>query len=114
VAARGEVLSLLRPVGFLRHARLERFLVVQADRVTESIETVLVAPMDEALPIYTAMPGAIPISAREAGAKKKFVAILTQVTCLPLERFESIAVGQIDRGTSARIDGTLRLVLGLA
>lgn len=114
MAARGDVLSLRRAVGFLRDARLERFLVLQADRVTESIETVLVAPLDEALALYSAMPGAVPISARDAGAKKRQVALLTQLMALPLERFESAAVGQIDRATRVRVDGTLRLVLDLA
>ena len=113
MAARGDVLALRRPIGFLAGAELDRFVVVQADRITRAIETILVAPLDEAVPVYAAMPGAVPVSASEAGTKKKQVALVTQVTALPLDRFEPVAAGRIDRATRARIDSVLRLVLDL-
>ena len=114
MAERGDILALKRPIGFLAGAELDRFVVVQADRITRAIETVLVAPLDEAVSIYSDMPGAVPVSALEAGTKKKQVALVTQITALPLERFEPTAAGRIDRATRARIDGVLRLVLDLA
>jgi hypothetical protein len=88
VAVRGEVLALRRAVGFLPKARLERFVIVQADSVTRALETVLVAPLDEALPVYGAMPGALAVSAREAGTRKGQVALLTSLATVALERFE--------------------------
>src|SRR5689334_1063453 len=97
VAARGEVLALRRPIGFLPNARLERCVVLQADRLTRVIATVLVAPLDVALDVYASMPGALPVTAAEAGADKKQVALLTQIMTLPLERFDAAAVGQLNR-----------------
>jgi mRNA-degrading endonuclease toxin of MazEF toxin-antitoxin module len=114
VAARGEILALKRPIGFLAGAEIDRFVVVQADRVTRAIETVLVAPLDEAVPVYSNMPGAVPVSPSEAGTKKKQVALITQVTALPLDRFEPTAAGRVDRTTRGRIDTVLKLVLDLA
>lgn len=113
MAARGDVLALKRPIAFLAGAELDRFVVVQADRITRALETVLVAPLDEAVSLYTEMPGAVPVSPSEAGTKKKQVALVTQLTVLPLDRFEPIAAGSIDRTTSARIDAVLKLVLDL-
>jgi mRNA-degrading endonuclease toxin of MazEF toxin-antitoxin module len=111
VAARGEVLALQRPVGFLPNARLERFVVVQADRITRAAETIMVAPLDEALSFYASMPGAVPVSAREAGTDKKQVLLLTQIMTLPMERFSVAAVGGLDSSTRTRMNSVLRLVL---
>jgi mRNA-degrading endonuclease toxin of MazEF toxin-antitoxin module len=113
VAARGDVLALRRPIGFLAGAELDRFVVMQADRITLALETILVAPLDEALPVYAALPGAVPVSANEAGTKKRQVALVTQLTALPLDRFEPMTAGRLDRATQARLDGVLRLVLDL-
>jgi mRNA-degrading endonuclease toxin of MazEF toxin-antitoxin module len=113
VAGRGEVLALRRAVGFLPDARLDRFVIVQADRLTRISETVLVAPLDEALDLYASLPGALPVSAVEAGAKRRQVALLTQIVTLPVERFEPTAVGKLERPTRAKMDQVLRLVLDL-
>jgi mRNA-degrading endonuclease toxin of MazEF toxin-antitoxin module len=113
VALRGDVLALRKPIGFLPNARLERFVVLQADRVTAIVETAVVAPLDDALPMYSSMPGALLVAASEAGARKKQVALLTQIMTLPLERFEVSAVGKFNRVTRVRMDEILRLVLSL-
>jgi mRNA-degrading endonuclease toxin of MazEF toxin-antitoxin module len=113
VALRGDVLELRKPIGFLPNARLERFVVLQSDRITATVETVVVAPLDEALAMYSAMPGALLVAASEAGARKKQVALLTQIVTLPLERFEASRVGRLNRVTRARMDEILRLVLAL-
>lgn len=114
MAARGDVLALRRAVGFLPNARLERFVVVQADEITRVTETALVAPLDDALGIYSSMPGAVPVSASEGGAEKRQVVVLTQIMALPIERFDPMAVGRLGRATRARMDSVLRLVLDLA
>jgi mRNA-degrading endonuclease toxin of MazEF toxin-antitoxin module len=107
------VLALRRAVGFLPNARLERFVVIQADEITRAIETVLVAPLDESLAVYAHMPGAVPVSAREAGTQKKQVALITQLAALPTDRFEPSAVGRVEAGTRTHIDRVLELVLDL-
>jgi mRNA-degrading endonuclease toxin of MazEF toxin-antitoxin module len=114
VASRGEVLSLRRAVGFLPNARLERFVILQADRISRVSDTVLVAPLDEALEMYGPLPGALPLTPAEAGTRTKQVALLTHIVTLPLDRFEAVAVGRLARSTRGRLDEVLRLVLDLA
>ena len=114
MAARGDVLALRRTIGFLPGAELARFVVVQADRITRALDTVVVAPLDEALPVYSSLPGAVPVSASEAGTKKKQVALVTQLTTLPLDRFEPTPAGRIDRSTRTQLESVIRLVLELA
>lgn len=114
MAARGDVLALKRAVGFLPGAELDRFVVIQADRITQALDTVVVAPLDEAIDAYSVMPGAVPVSPTESGAKKKQVVLLTQIATVPLSRFEPSSVGRLAHGTRTKMDGVLRLVLGLS
>jgi len=113
VAARGDILALKRAVGFLPGAELDRFVVVQVDRMTQTLDTVIVCPLDEAVEAYSAMPGAVPVSPSEAGTKKKQVAIATQIVTLPLSRFEASIAGRLTRTTRSRLDDVLKLVLEL-
>lgn len=114
MAARGDVLALRRAVGFLPGAELDRCVVIQADRITQALDTVLVAPLDEAIDAYAALPGAVPVSPAESGTRKKQVVLLTQIATVPLSRFEPASVGRLTHPTRTKMDGVLTLVLDLA
>ena len=47
------------------------------------------------------------------GALEGQVALVTQITSLPLERFEAVAAGQLRPTTLARIGAVTKLVLDL-
>lgn len=111
--ARGDVLALRRGIGFLPGAVLERFAIFQSDRMTGLLDTVIAIPLDEARPEYAGLPGLVPVSPKEAGTKRAQVALVTQLTSLPAERFEAMGVGKLRPSTLARIGGVVKLVLGL-
>jgi len=111
--ARGDVLALRRAIGFLPGAKLDRFAVVQSDRLARVLDTVIAVPLDEARPEYAGIPGIVPVGSREAGTKRDQVALVTQLTSLPGDRFEPSAVGKLRSTTLARIAEVTKLVLEL-
>ena len=111
--ARGDVLALRRAIGFLPGAKLERFAVIQSDRLARALDTVIAVPLDEARGEYAGLPGIVPVSSREAGTKRDQVALVTQLTSLPAERFEAAAAGKLRATTLARIAEVMKLVLEL-
>jgi mRNA-degrading endonuclease toxin of MazEF toxin-antitoxin module len=113
VAARGEVLQLKRAIGFLPGERLELFLVVQSDRLAKALDTVLAVPLDKAHPDYAGLPGIVGLGPAELGERKARVAVVPQLTCLPLERFELHPAARVKPATLIRIDRVIKLVLDL-
>jgi mRNA-degrading endonuclease toxin of MazEF toxin-antitoxin module len=104
---------LRRAIGFLPGARLERFAVLQSDRLSRAIDTVIAIPLDEARPEYAGLPGAVPVSVREAASGREQVALVTQLTSLPRSRFEASAVGRLRPATLSQIGRVVRVVLEL-
>jgi mRNA-degrading endonuclease toxin of MazEF toxin-antitoxin module len=113
VAIRGEVLVLRRAIGFLPNGKLERFAVIQSDQLSGVLDTVIAVPLDDAIKDYAALPGMVPVSAAEAGSAAEQVALVTQLTCLPLERFEPSRAGRLRPATMSRVSRVAKLVLDL-
>lgn len=113
MAGRAEVLALRRAVGFLAGAKLSSFLVVQLDRLGPVLDTVVVVPLDEAHPDYAGLPGLVRATRAESGAAVEQVAVVPQVTSLPLERCEAAPVGRARPATLEQVARALRMVLEL-
>lgn len=92
---------------------MERFVVLQADVYNRVLDTIVVAPLDRAFGFYDDLPGAVPVSAAEAGAEHKQVVLLPQVASVPAAQFDPVAVGKLRPATLARVGGELKLVLDL-
>jgi mRNA-degrading endonuclease toxin of MazEF toxin-antitoxin module len=114
VARRGEVLELRRRIGFGGGGRVERFVVLQADHVTRVLGTVLAAPLDDALSVYSRYPGALPVTSSEAGTRGNQVLLLPQLSSLALDRFEPDVCGKLRSETLRRAERTLKLLLELS
>lgn len=112
MARRGDVVELHRPAGFgaavLRHA-----VVVQSDLLNQQIGTYVLVPLDIRQDIHFGHPGAIPVSATEAGLKHEQVALVASVFSAPADRVEKGAQGSLLPATLARLDDVLRRVLSL-
>ena len=111
--ARGDILALRRGIGFGAKHKLERFVVVQNDVLSDAFETVLAVPLDEDTPVYRGYGLALPVSAAESGTRRGHVALVAQLTCVALDRFEPSPVGKLKRTTLDRLSRTLELVLDL-
>jgi len=114
VASRGDVLALKRRIGFGPGGAVEHFAVLQADGFNEALETLLVAPLDEAYAFYSGFPGAVALSASEANAPTPRVLLVTQLACIAAAKFEPIRAAKLRRLTLAKVDRVLRLVLALS
>ena len=110
---RGEVFALRRGIGFGSRGA-ERFVVLQADRISAALDTVLAAPLDDALQIYATFGGAVPVGASEAGTRADQVVVVTQLSCVAIDYFEPMPVGKVKPATLARVNRVLRLVLHLS
>ncbi|MBI4702481.1 MAG: type II toxin-antitoxin system PemK/MazF family toxin [Deltaproteobacteria bacterium] len=115
MARRGEVLLLKGRLGFAARGDGELFVVVQDDRLGDSLlPTTIALPLDSATALYERSPWAVPVSAEEAGARVAYVAVATHPCTIALERFAPAAVGRLKAATLAKLDRVLRLVLGLS
>jgi mRNA-degrading endonuclease toxin of MazEF toxin-antitoxin module len=113
VAARGDILQLKRAIGFLSGERLELFLVVQSDRLAKALDTVLVVPLDKNYPGYAGLPGIVGLGPADLAERTARVAVVPQLTSLPLERFEPQPTARVKPATLVRIDRVIKLVLDL-
>jgi len=87
-------------------------LVVQADAFNRSrIETVVVVVLTSSLRLVAA-PGNVLLSARDSGLPRDSVANVSQVATLDRVVLTERA-GRLSRRLMARVEGGLRLVLGL-
>ena len=114
MAARGDVLALRRAIGFLPGERIDRFAVLQSDRLAGVLDTVVVIPLDDRRPEYSTLPGVVPVTGAEAGTEREQAALVTQLTNLGLDRFEASPVGRLRPATLRRIGQVLKLVLELS
>jgi mRNA-degrading endonuclease toxin of MazEF toxin-antitoxin module len=90
-----------RRLGFDVGHRREHFVVLQSDLLQADLDTVVVAPLDEDLPLYAHDPLVVHVSKREAGTTMPQVVLITHMTSVLRERFEPARVGRL-RSTSMR------------
>ncbi|MBI4816357.1 MAG: type II toxin-antitoxin system PemK/MazF family toxin [Deltaproteobacteria bacterium] len=107
------MLELKRRIGFGAAKRPERFVVLQAEALSLALESIVVAPLDQALDVYRAFPAAIPISANEAGTASDQIVLLTQLGTLAASSFQVGPVGRLLPATLVEVDRMLKMVLGL-
>ena len=114
MAAHGEVLALKRRLGFGSGDRVEHFVVLQSDRFTAHLETVVAAPLDAAMDVYAGDPASVRVTAREAGTRADQVVLVALLAALPTARFEPAPVGQLDRPSIVSVSRVLRLLFELS
>jgi mRNA-degrading endonuclease toxin of MazEF toxin-antitoxin module len=113
VAQRGDVLVALRQVGFGVAGAVERFVVLQADPFNAALDTLIVAPLDDAFAFYAQFPGALPVSGREAGVKTDQVVVVSHLAAVDAGRFQPSPVGKIDRRTLGVVEALLKRLFSL-
>ncbi len=112
MAKRAEVLVARRRLGFGAAGTREYFVVLQSD-ILASIETVVVAPLDDDGPMYEDDPLAVHVSAKEAGTKRAQVVLVHLLTAASLEKFEPSPAGHLFARSIAQVESILRTVLHL-
>ena len=100
-AKHGDVLVVHRRIGFGAGGHREHFVVLQSDMLEKDLETVVVAPLDDDLPIYAIDPLVVRVTKREAGTSRPQVVLVTHLTSILRERFEPVRVGRL-RATSMK------------
>ncbi|WP_394844081.1 type II toxin-antitoxin system PemK/MazF family toxin [Pendulispora brunnea] len=113
MASRGDVLVFRRRIGFESSAKLERFVVLQSNSFRQVLNTVFVAPLDEALDVYDNNPLAIRISGKEAGTSDPQVVLPSYLTSAYLSRFEPKMAGRFSIKSLVAVDELLRSLLDL-
>ena len=113
MAVRGEVLVVLRRLGFSVAGDPERYVVLQADDVGDSLDTVLVAPLDDVSPHHEDDPLAVRISAKEAGAPREQVVLPAHLSSIRMNRFEPHVVGRLSIKSLRAVQGVLSVLLAL-
>lgn len=106
---RGEVVSLPRRIGFGRGDALELFVVLQSVRFAE-LPTVVVAPLDELVPVYAGYPGAVPVRTSDG---RDMVVLVPSLRAVRAERFAPRGLARVDAKTLAGIDRVLRNLLDM-
>ena len=111
VAERGDVLAAKRRLGFAADGRREHFVVLQSDAFT--IDTVVVAPLDHADPIYDDDPLVVEVTAREAGTKSPQVVLVAHLRSVLVDRFDAGVVGKLRRASLMRAEDAIVRLLDL-
>lgn len=99
-----------RRLGFGGEGRREHFVVLQSDLLA-SIETAVVAPLDEDVPMYEGDPLVVHVSGKEAGTKAPQVVLVHLITAASLERFEPAPAGHLSSRSIGQVEDVLRTVL---
>jgi mRNA-degrading endonuclease toxin of MazEF toxin-antitoxin module len=110
---RGDVLVVRRRLGFEVGHRREHFVVVQSDLLQRDLDTLVVAPLDEDLPLYAPDPLVVRVTGREAGMKTPQVVLITHVTSVLRERFDAARVGRLRSSSMRDVDRLLAILLEL-
>jgi len=105
VAERGDVLAVRRRLGFASEGRREHFVVLQSTAF--SLETVVVAPLDDHGRLYEDDPLAVEITGKEAAMRGNQVVLVAHLTSVLLERFETGVVGRLRRASMLRVEDAL-------
>ena len=80
-------------------------MVLQSDSFT--LETVVVAPLDDQSKLYEDDPLLVEISAKEAGARGNQVVLVAHLTSIVLDRFEPGVVGRLRRASLMRVEDAI-------
>ena len=109
----GEIFALKKRLGFGDPAEPTRVLIIQDEGVGASLPTVIVVPLDEALPLFSSMPTAVPVSAAEAGAGVPQVARTSLLRSILKDRLGIHPLGMVDPLTMARVGAAVGALQGL-
>ena len=112
MAERGDVLAVRRRLGFASEGRREHFIALRCDAF--ALETIVVAPLDDAGRLYTNDPLAIEITAKEAGTRAAQVVLVAHLTSVMLDKFEPGVVGRLRRASLLRVEDALVKLFDLA
>ncbi len=113
MASRGDVLVARRRLGFGSDGTREHFVVLSATALGQSMDRVLVAPVDERLHLYDGDPLVAPLSAKEVGTNSPQVVLPAFLTSVSLDRFDVETAGHVRLSTLSKLDRILRILLDL-
>ncbi len=112
MAERGDVLAVRRRLGFASEGKREHFVVLQSTAF--SLETVIVAPLDDDGSLYEDDPLTVEITAKEAATRSAQVVLVAHLTSVLLERFEPGVVSRLRRASMLRVEDALVKLFDLA
>lgn len=110
---RGDVLVVRRRIGFGIGDRREHFVVLQSDVLPNDLETVVVAPLDDDLPLYVIDPLVVRVSRREAGTSTPQVVLVSHLTSVLRDRFDPVRVGRLRTASMKDVDRLVMILLEL-
>lgn len=110
---RGDVLVVRRRIGFGDTNRREHFVVLQSDMLQKDLDTIVVAPLDDDLPMYATDPLAVHVTRRESGAPAAQVVLVSHLTSVLRERFDSGRVGRLRSSSMRDIERLIGILLEL-
>lgn len=108
---RGDVLVVRRRLGFGPGERREHFVVLQSDLLQRDLQTVVVAPLDDDLPLYAGDPLVARITKREAGTTRPQVVLVQHVTSVLRDRFEPTRAGRLKASSMRDVERLLAILL---
>lgn len=108
---RGDVLVVRRRLGFGAGDRREHFVVLQSDLLQRDLETVVVAPLDDDLPLYAGDPLVVHATKREAGATEPQVILVQHLTSVLRDRFDAARVGRLRASTMRDVERLVTILL---
>ena len=114
MARQGDVLIAKRRLGFGAPGRAEHFVVLQSDAFADSLDTVVVVPLDEAYRIHETDPLAVRVMPTEVGSGSTQFALVALMTSAPLDRFERTAAGRRRARSLARVKALVGTLLDLS
>jgi hypothetical protein len=105
------VLVTKRRLGFGAEGRQERFVVLQSDAFRDALDTVVVVPLDEALPIHETDPLALRLANKEVRTGSPQFALVALMTSARLDRFERSTAGRLRSRSLLRLGALARILL---
>ena len=110
---RGDVVVVRRRLGFGVSNRREHFVVLQSNMLQKDLDTVVVAPLDDDLPLYAADPLVVRVTKREAGTAGPQVVLVAHLTSVLRERFDAVPVGRFRAASMRNVDRLVTILLEL-
>jgi hypothetical protein len=77
------------------------------------LDTVVVAPLDEDLPVYAADPLVVQVTKREAGTSRPQVVLVAHLTSVLRERFDAVRVGRLRAASMTSVERLVSILLEL-
>lgn len=110
---RGDVLVVRRRLGFGVGDRREHFVVLQSDMLQRDLDTIVVAPLDDDLPLYTRDPLVVRVSRKEAGSSAPQVVLVSHLMSVLRERFDAMRVGRLRAASMRDVERLVTILLEL-